>query len=379
MIKTSRLGFTAQGWEDSFQIEAVLTSASICTKLLQAIYKRTADQKYLPIVRLWQAQTAPKVAVLGAPVRTGPKLLRSRCEVTASRLCVGAQKIRTILGPALQSRHLSKCPCDSILIVIALSKQLINPLSMLPEDAWRARATAKLNAAFAFYERQYKRLTGANATDTVASPARKKSKPDSMISMLLDDKDGTSITEAEANGESELERWLQMPRATVQKYTGEDGFVDHYALASGLKADIPVMHFMVQAVYPAALVQTNTESFFSLTGNLQDEKKSMSSKWMQTLSFIQGQTKKPSNEEVKTKYLEMFRGRRARAGIIGGINSDSDSGDSDDADSDSESDSSVHFNDADDWEVATPLDATEPRLEVEVEGAAANEMAVEGA
>ena len=43
-----------------------------------------------------------------------------------------------------------------------------------------------------------------------------------------------------------------------------------------------------------------------------------------------------------------------------------------------ESDSSVHFNDADDWEVPTHLDATEPRLEVEVDGAAANEMVVEG-
>ena len=80
------------------------------------------------------------------------------------------------------------------------------------------------------------------------------------------------------------------------------------------------------------------------------------------------------------KYKEMFRGvtEAADAGDVVNSGTDTDSNkDTDDSDSFAD-DSDFDFMDGDEWETPTALDAIEPRLEAEVPGAAANEMAVHG-
>ena len=90
----------------------------------------------------------------------------------------------------------------------------------------------------------------------------------------------------------------------------------------------------------------------------------MSSLWMETLCFIKGQTDKPSTNDVKAKYHALFR-EGAPAPAETDSDSDSDSSDGGDGDDDG----------GDDWALAANIDATEPRLEVEVGDAEAVNVA----
>ena len=147
-------------------------------------------------------------------------------------------------------------------------------------------------------------------------------------------------------------------------------------LVEGGGAEEHVSHDgLVYRQYGAAeVVSSNTESFFSHVGGLQDERKCMNSDWLATQAFIKGQTVMPSVKSVKSKYYETK--------ITPGQPDTSSSDDSSDSDSDSPISPTrrrsspmppappVEPDSQDSWEdtADAPLDATEPRLLLENSG-----------
>jgi hypothetical protein len=139
----------------------------------------------------------------------------------------------------------------------------------------------------------------------------------------------------------------------VREHTNEEGVVNHLTLANSLKHQLPTVFQLVSQYAATGCVSSNTEAFFSRTGVIQDDHKSMGEKFMQNLSFISGQTNKPTTEEVKEKYMELFRGHKSKEVI----SEDEEEEEEEDEDDDEE---------YEDLEDDLPLDATEPRLLPEV-------------
>ena len=104
--------------------------------------------------------------------------------------------------------------------------------------------------------------------------------------------------------------WKSLPKSTVDAHRDASGIVNHLTLVSSVKSDMPVIYEVYSQFAASSVVSSNTESFFSLVGQIQDDRKTMSSSWLETLSFIKGQTGKVSDVEIMQKYCEMFRGGR---------------------------------------------------------------------
>ena len=103
---------------------------------------------------------------------------------------------------------------------------------------------------------------------------------------------------------------MMMTKSTVDAHRDASGIVNHLTLVSSVKSDMPVIYEVYSQYAASSVVSSNTESFFSLVGQIQDHRKTMSSSWLETLSFIKGQTGKVSDVEIMQKYCEMFRGGR---------------------------------------------------------------------
>jgi len=136
----------------------------------------------------------------------------------------------------------------------------------------------------------------------------------------------------------------------VREHTNEEGVVNHLTLAFSLKHQLPTMFKLVSQYAATGCVSSNTEAFFSHAGNLQDGHKSMGEQFMQNLSFIAGQTNKPTTDEVKEKYMELYRGHKSKEVV------------SEDEEEEEEDDDEQY----EDLEDDLPWDATEPRLLPEV-------------
>ena len=365
------IGFSPEGWEESYEFEGVYKTAETTTLLLQKIFDTAADQKYWLLGQLRKTQISETVRVLGRPEK-GPTISRPARMVRSSTLCPAAKKFREVLYPAMEKRHFEKCPIDAVLIMIALGKQVRDPLTMLPQAEWRARAEAKLNAVFIKFKGIYDRQQGAAAA---AEPVQKKAKKmDPTMALLLEHNDMHNDIQDEGITETELQRWRELPSKTVDKHRSSNGLVNYFTLISDVKADFPVIALIFEAYLCTFIVSSNLETHFSHMGQLQDDTKKMSATWLQMLSNIKGQTKKPSTDAVKAKYIELFGTASEKAGaaeIAGGDSSDDGTG--------SESDDDGEFDER--WQAPTCIDATEPRLEDEVgdenEAEAANLMAAE--
>lgn len=164
----------------------------------------------------------------------------------------------------------------------------------------------------------------------------------------------------------------------MEQHRADNGLINYFTLISALKGEFPVMTLIYEAHLPVFIVSSNVETFFSHAGQLQDEKKLMSSSWMETLCFLNGQTEKPSLEDVKEKYYELHNNRKGARPVLQESDSDSDSSSDGDGDGGS-SDGGPEG----EWEAVTAIDAVEPRLEAEVgtvnQAGTANEMAVQTA
>ena len=111
----------------------------------------------------------------------------------------------------------------------------------------------------------------------------------------------------------------------MEQHRADNGLINYFTLISALKGEFPVMTLIYEAHLPVFIVSSNVETFFSHAGQLQDEKKLMFSSWMETLCFLNGQTEKPSLEDVKEKYYELHNNRKGARPVLQESDSDSDS------------------------------------------------------
>ena len=156
---------------------------------------------------------------------------------------------------------------DGLLVLLALSKQSKDPLKFLSAKR-RIEAEAALNAAIA---KAKVTLEGAQK-ESCAAPAQKKQKSSSKFADLFD-----SDEEVEEKQESQLAMWKSLPKSTVDAHRDASGIVNHLTLVSSVKSDMPVIYEVYSQHAASSVVSSNTESFFSLVFQIQDNRKTMSS------------------------------------------------------------------------------------------------------
>ena len=106
----------------------------------------------------------------------------------------------------------------------------------------------------------------------------------------------------------EIARYKVLPDARVDHFRNDTGILNEFALMYDLKDAFP-LHFTVFRQVSAHLPhEANTESIFSLAGNISDEGGRMDPTHLANLVYMMANKKisKPDNSSVQKEYLTTF-------------------------------------------------------------------------
>jgi hypothetical protein len=196
------LGFDEDALEESYELEAVMLGTYNLTNFLQSLFHVTADQKMIALSRVIKQLSSPTVHLLLSVNTAKPRSRLSR-DKDASKLGLAAKNFLAIMKQQLKRRFSDVRPADSMLIMLALSKQGKKPLETLSRVTWQREAARLLDAAFAAARQ-------LDSRDPSKSPPRKKNKKKS--SMFNDDSD-TDFDDEEEEETSELTMWRNVPKS----------------------------------------------------------------------------------------------------------------------------------------------------------------------
>ena len=308
VVSAAELGLTADDWDNSIELEAVLQQPYVIKESLDTKGFITGAQSLLLMHDLMECNSDDDRAlqVLCLPASAS---LADRSRTVDMRsgesLSIGMTTVaRSVLASELRDRFFAERPSNGRLVQMYMGKTM--PSSVYLPEAWQAVAKS-------LYLQMLRRAVPiTRSASNLRNPSPRKVARTSTNSTLLL-RHHTTMPELDAQSmqsdvvTEEIERWKCMDQDTINACIDKGtGMLNEFVLMYTVRSKFPLHYTVFKQVSGHLPHEANTEQLFSLAGRLSDPNKDPIHLARQTRVAKNKDAFMPSVKAIWTHYKTKF-------------------------------------------------------------------------